>query len=102
MPEPPVPPVDPAAPAPSPMPVEQMLDVLAAARRPGTPASPDDRRWAEATLELLGIPGLLRSLELAERVLRFGDGFHPVARFFVDGSDEQAYVRGLMGRPPPS
>ncbi len=87
---------------PVPMTIEQMVDRLAAARRPGVPVSLDDRRWARSTLEQLGISGLLRSLELAERVLRFGDGFHPVARFFVDGSDEQAYVRELMGRSAPS
>lgn len=72
-----------------------MVEELARRMRPGDPDDPDARAEARAALEALGIPDLLTSLATARTILRFGDGFHPIARFFVDGSAEQRYLLEL-------
>jgi hypothetical protein len=51
---------------------------------------------AVALLEALGIPRLLRDVEIAARVVVAADGFHPVARFFADGSDEHRFIVGVL------
>ncbi len=56
------------------------------------------RRRAEELLRAAGVPALFESLEMAERILRAGEGFHSIERFFVDGSDEQRFLVDLLHR----
>jgi hypothetical protein len=55
-------------------------------------------RRAEQLAEASGIRLLAETLALAERILRAGEGFHSIERFFVDGSDEQRYLIELHRR----
>ena len=59
-----------------------------------------DTDLAAGLLQRLGIPALLEDLAVAERVIRAADGFHPVARFFVDGSPEQRLILDVLRRAP--
>lgn len=77
-----------------------MVDELARRLRPEVPGNPASRAEAAAALEALGVPELLRSLATARAILRFGDSFHPIARFFVDGSPEQRYLLDLAREDP--
>lgn len=49
---------------------------------------PDPR----AILDALGIGELLRRCEVAERIVRTADSYHPVAEFFVEGSEERRFI----------
>jgi hypothetical protein len=63
---------------------------------------PEDDTEATALLEALGIPKLLESLHVSERIICAADGFHPVARFFVGGSAEQQYILDVLRSAPHS
>lgn len=65
---------------------------------PGAGVTDADRQRAADVLAELGVPDLLAALDLAERILAAGNGFHTVARFFVDGSPEQQYLLELAER----
>jgi hypothetical protein len=56
------------------------------------------RRRAEEFGRTAGIRNLVQSLAVAERVLRAGEGFHSIERFFVDDSEEQRYLIHLHNR----
>ena len=56
------------------------------------------QRRAEQLAEAAGVRRLAETLQVAERVLRAGEGFHSIERFFVDGSEEQAYLIDLHRR----
>jgi len=60
----------------------------------------EDDTEASALLEALGIPNLLEALDVSERIICAADGFHPVARFFADGSAEQQYILEVLRRAP--
>ncbi|ACU53980.1 hypothetical protein Afer_1042 [Acidimicrobium ferrooxidans DSM 10331] len=45
-----------------------------------------------AILDTLGIGELLRRCEVAERIVRTADTYHPVAEFFVEGSEERRFI----------
>ena len=60
----------------------------------------EDDTEATALLEALGIPKLLEALHVSERIICAADGFHPVARFFVDGSAEQQYILDVLDSVP--
>lgn len=78
--------------------LEDMAELLAARYAPGKPVSDVTRRQAQEALAALGVPELLGRIAIAERIIRFGEGFHSVARFFVDGSEEQTFILGLHHR----
>lgn len=61
-------------------------------------SSDDDRAQARALLEEIGVGRLVQDLEMAERIIKAGEGFHSVERFFVDGSDEQRFIFELKRR----
>jgi hypothetical protein len=75
-----------------------MAELLAARYASGKPVSEVTRRQAQEALEALGLPQLLDRIAIAERIIRTGEGFHSVARFFVDGSEEQTFILGLQDR----
>jgi hypothetical protein len=60
----------------------------------------EDDTEATALLEALGIPKLLEARHVSERIIVAADGFHPVVRFFVDGSAEQQYILDVLGSAP--
>jgi hypothetical protein len=72
-----------------------MVDTLAEWVATGSEVTEEDRRLAREALDAIGLPGLIEKLEMAERIIRFGNGFHSVAGFFADGTAEQSYVREL-------
>jgi len=78
--------------------LEDMAELLAGRYAPGKPVSDAARRQAEEALESLGVPELLDRIAIAERIIRTGEGFHSVARFFADGSEEQTFILGLQHR----
>lgn len=62
------------------------------------------RRGGEITLDQVrdilweaGIPDLIEDLGLARAVLTAADGFHPVARFFAEGSPEREFILRALG-----
>ncbi len=70
--------------------------IVALARRVGRAMTVDqalDVLWAA------GVGDLLDDLQVARSVIRAADGFHPVARFFVDGSAEQEFVNRILKNP---
>lgn len=57
-----------------------------------SPAQVRDALWAA------GVADALEDLAVARAVVRAADGFHPVARFFVEGSVEREFIeRTLRG-----
>lgn len=80
--------------------LDEMADVAAEWFARGTSVTPEDRRMAAEALAATGVPSLLASLELAERILRVGNGFHTIAGFFTDGSPEREYLLSLSGAEP--
>lgn len=76
------------------------LDAMAAALgewlSSGSDVTAEDRMRAYEALAALGVPGLLEEVELVRRILRFGNDFHSIARFFADGSREHRYLLGLL------
>ena len=62
----------------------------------GSDVTAEDRMRAHEALAALGVPGLLEEVELVRRILRFGNDFHSIARFFADGSREHRYLLGLL------
>ncbi len=77
---------------------ERMLQVLADNLATGGNVTDDDRRRASELLHELGVSELLRIAALSERIIRAADGFHAVAGFFVEGSDERAYILEVLRR----
>lgn len=82
--------------------IDQMVDVLAEWLAPGTTVTAEARSRAAEALYAIGLPSLLTELELAERVLRAGNGFHTIAGFFTDGSPEQDFLLSLGDAVPAS
>lgn len=81
--------------------VEVMAGVLGEWLASGLDVTTEDRERAIEALAALGIPDLLVDLDLARRILRFGNSFHTIARFFADGSAEQAFLLRLAGDTDP-
>jgi hypothetical protein len=78
---------------------EDVVSTLARSLAGDGEVTDDVRRRAEEMAETAGIRVLVETLAVAERVLRTGEGFHSIERFFVDESEEQRYVRSLRERP---
>ena len=65
------------------------------------PVGPDEvGAQASALLYALDLPHLLDDLALAERVIIAADGFHPVARFFAEDSEERKFILDILRREP--
>lgn len=77
---------------------EEIVDALAAALAEHEHVGDDPRTRAEQLAEASGIRTLAETLAIAERILRAGEGFHSIERFFVDGSTEQRYLIELHRR----
>lgn len=77
---------------------EDVVSRLARSLAVAGEATDDVRRRAEEVAEAAGIRILVETLAVAERVLRSGEGFHSIERFFVEGSEEQRYVKSLRER----
>ena len=77
--------------------LDAMVETLAEWVAVGSDVAEEDRHRAREALQALGVPCLLDALAMAERIIRFGNSFHSVARFFADGSAEQDYVLSLIG-----
>ncbi len=75
-----------------------VVEALAAVLSEGAVVTDELRRRAEELADAAGIEALLASLTTAERILRTGEGFHSIERFFVDGSEEQRYLIELNRR----
>lgn len=76
-----------------------MAETLAEWIGTGTDLTEGDRQGARAALRAIAVPELVEALTMAERVIRAGNSFHSVARFFADGSPEQEYVLSLGSEP---
>ncbi len=61
-------------------------------------ATSTDTGTASELLKALGVPELLEAVALSEEIIRAADSFHPVARFFVDGTAEQTYIVDVLRR----
>lgn len=85
----------PTGPAPT---YEEIVTALAAALASDAGVTDDPRTRADRLAEASGIRTLVEALAIAERVLRAGEGFHSIERFFVDGSEEQLYLIELHRR----
>lgn len=72
-----------------------MADTLAEWIATGSAVSGEDKERAREALEALGLPEILESLGMAERIIRFGNSFHYVPAFFADWSPEQKYLLWL-------
>ncbi|MDA8075781.1 MAG: hypothetical protein M0Z40_11195 [Actinomycetota bacterium] len=77
---------------------EQIVADLAAALACDPSVTGDLHARAEELAEVSGIRALAEALAVAERILRAGEGFHSIERFFVDGSEEQRYLIELHRR----
>jgi hypothetical protein len=44
----------------------------------------------------IGVADLLEDLSVARSVIQAADGFHPVARFFVEGSEEHEFILRVL------
>lgn len=77
---------------------DQLVDALARALEAHEDPGIDPHRRAAEIAEAAGLRALCSDLMLAERILRAGEGFHSIERFFVDGSDEQDYLIRLHAR----
>ncbi len=77
---------------------EDVVASLASALAGDGAVSGNVRQRAEQLAEAAGIRALSDTLAIAERVLRAGEGFHSIERFFVDGSEEQRYLIELHQR----
>jgi hypothetical protein len=56
----------------------------------------DAATLAARLIEELGVARLLAELHTAERIVTAADTYHPVASFFVDGSDERQLVLDVL------
>ncbi len=65
------------------------------ASRHGVPVSEDQAR---DILWEAGVADLLEDLALARAVVQAADTFHPVARFFVEGSLEREFIERTLRR----
>lgn len=79
------------------MDVDAMARTLAEWLASGSDVTAEDCRNAREALTALGVPDVLHALDMAERILRFGNSFHSIARFFADGSPEQEFVLRMTG-----
>lgn len=75
--------------------IDDMCETVAEWLAQGPDVTEADRLRAREVLEAIGVPLLLEELEIAERVITFGNCFHSVAGFFADDTREQRYVRDL-------
>lgn len=73
--------------------IDTMAETLAEWLATGPDVTEEDRQGAREALVAIGVPALLEALEMAERIIQFGNSFHAIAGFFADGSREQDYVR---------
>jgi hypothetical protein len=78
--------------------LEEVVARLARALSGEPDAAIGDRQRAEQLVEAAGIRALVDMLGIAERVLRAGEGFHSIERFFVEGSEEHRYLVDLHRR----
>ncbi len=69
-----------------------MADTLAEWIATGSEVTESDKERALEALEAIGVPDLIDSLAMAERVIRFGNSFHYIPAFFADWSPEQKYL----------
>lgn len=74
---------------------DEMVNRLAAHLHPGMETGESERAEAAALLRAIGVDRLCEDVAMARTILRFGDDFHPIARFFVDGSPEQRFLLDL-------
>jgi len=58
----------------------------------------DPRTVAEALADELGLGQLLADLRTAVRIVVAADTYHPVASFFVEGSEERQFIQRVLGR----
>ena len=77
--------------------VDAMARTLAEWLATGSDVTAEDCSNARDALTAMGVPDVVDALDMAERILRFGNSFHSIARFFVDGSAEQDYLLRLTG-----
>lgn len=77
---------------------EQIIADLAAGLAGDPSAAGDLGARAEELAKASGIRVLAETLAIAERILRAGEAFHSIERFFVDGSEEQRYLIELHRR----
>jgi hypothetical protein len=77
---------------------EEVVSALARSLAGAGEVTDDVRSRAEEVAEAAGIRTLVETLAVAERVLRAGEGFHSIERFFVEDSEEQRYVKSLRER----
>lgn len=77
-----------------------MAAVLAEWLSSGSDVTAEDRLRAVEALTALGVPALLEEVDLVRRILRFGNDFHVIARFFADGTHEQRYLLELVESAP--
>jgi hypothetical protein len=75
--------------------LDAMTETLVEWLATGTDVTEEDRQRAREAMRAIGVSALLDTLEMAERIIRFGNSFHSVAGFFAEGTAEQAYVRAL-------
>ena len=75
--------------------LEAMADALAEWVATGSAVTEEDKERAHEALDAIGVPELLESLAMAERIIRFGNSFHYVPAFFADWSPEQKYLLWL-------
>jgi hypothetical protein len=47
-----------------------------------------------------GVADLAEDLTVARAVIQAADGFHPVARFFVEGSPEREFIERTLRESP--
>jgi hypothetical protein len=58
----------------------------------------DPERLVPSLLDALGLPALLAQLAVAARIVTAADTYHPVASFFVEGSEERRFILEVLGR----
>lgn len=77
---------------------DDLVDAIARALEEPADPSADTHERASAIAGSAGLRALFDDLTMAERILRTGEGFHSIERFFVDNSDEQRYLMRLHAR----
>lgn len=77
---------------------EALVEAIAQALDLPADPSAGSLERAGVIADAAGLRALFEDLSIAERVLRAGEGFHSIERFFVDDSDEQRYLLRLHAR----
>jgi hypothetical protein len=75
--------------------LDAMADVLAEWIATGSAVTNEDKERTLEALAAIGVPEILESLAMAERIISFGNSFHYVPAFFADWSPEQKYLLWL-------